>query len=82
MFAVALRKQGLKLPYSERWFKQYEQKILEDPTKSTEIELHRKIEMAFVLKNLLTSEGEIKIHRHEIKLDAEFEFTQTQVDLA
>jgi hypothetical protein len=24
MFTVALKKQGLKVPYSERWFKQFQ----------------------------------------------------------
>lgn len=48
MFAVALRKHGLKLPYAERWFNEYEQKILDEPKNSVLIDEHRKSEMAFV----------------------------------
>ena len=36
--------------------------------------------MAFVYANLLTLEGEVQIKRHEIKLDAELEVPNVQVD--
>ena len=45
------------------------------------IEDHRKSEIAFVYTNLLTSDGEIKIEKHEIKLVAELQVPEEKVDL-
>ena len=48
MFTVALKRQGLKVPYAERWFKGYDEKVVEDQTLITAIENHRHQEQLYV----------------------------------